>query len=291
MQNDKTKKYVSFLQIYKDLGGSFTKTTNIAKNSNIVEIEGRIIAAFPPALFSEYTNEFKRSTKNMHMYSSYEYDRDINNNKLYAKHYDGADIVAKNKDIFKLVDVVMEYNDSTKNERYQFVVPFVVIDPKNIHLDFYNQSGTGKFANLTDNRYGQVEEKYSQSNNNYCIDSDGNKVMNKETIRKAEYVSPIEPYIKNGGDSKDLIHKDLIKIICGIEGAFDKDVANFRIVSMRLYNSDYAVAKHIKDRKYKLNTKKWKGIRKSIDNYLEGYTLEDKINDLIKKKELIVNYE
>ena len=168
----------------------------------------------------------------------------------------------------------MEYNDSAKNERYQFVVPFVMIDLKNIHLDFYNKSGTGKFANLTDNRYGQVEERYSQSDNNYRVDSDGNKILDKDVQKSCEYISPIEPYIKNGGDSKDLIHEDLIKIICCINKIPNKNDANFRIVSMRLYNSDYVVAKYIKDRKYKLNIKKWKDIRKNIGNYLEGnYTL------------------
>lgn len=293
--NNITGKYAKFLQIYKDLGGAFKRTTKIAEKSNIVEIEGRIIAAFPPALFSDYkhNSQFIKSTKNMHKYSNYTYDRDENNNKLESKHYDGSSIVAQNKDVFKLVDVVVEYYDDNIDERYQFVVPFVMIDPKNIHLDFYKDSGIGKFANLTDNRYGQVEECYSHFNSNYHNDSDGNKILDKDATRWCEYISPIEPYIRNGGDSKEQVHEDLIKIICGVNDiSMNQEIANFRIISMRLYNSNYAVAKHIKDRKYKLNINKWINIRNKIDNYLDGNnSLAEKINKLKEEKQPIVKYE
>lgn len=126
------------------------------------------------------------------------------------------------------------------------------------------------------------------------MDSKNKKVLDKDATRVADYVSPIEPYIRNGGESKNTIHANLLKIICGIKDDNNgENVEDFRIVSMRIYKDDYAVAKYIESEdEYVLNVNEWKNIRNGIEDLKaedgSDLTLEQKKTKL--KSGVIVDY-
>ena len=107
---------------------------------------------------------------------------------------------------------------SVANKRYQYVVPFIVIDVKWLHND-----GNNHFAYLTDNTYGHVyedqEHKYSHMNpiEPYIKLSKGNEEYFNQKVEEGNYSSQMNTAIMNH--------------ILGNTG--DK------IVSMRLFDKQY----------------------------------------------------
>ena len=91
--------------------------------------------------------------------------------------------------MYKYVDCVFE-NVGTKN---QFVVPFIVVDPKNLHHE--EKDGSSKKARFTDNRYGQVNEKITSHSINAERKVDGTLYSHRDDIRIPDYINPLEPYI------------------------------------------------------------------------------------------------
>ena len=160
-----------------------------------------------------------------------------------------------------------------ENER-QFVVPFVCVDAKKIHLllplnKSMNDKKIGMFSNLTDNRYGQVMEKilddnpisynYYKYKANYFntevwfneqekdvaitdpvafTDLDYPVIYyDKDCEREAIYISAIEPYIKRDQNVQNL-NEIITSVICGKGISTQKP--NCRIVSMRVYDEKCA---------------------------------------------------
>ena len=154
-------------------------------------IDDRILAAFPAALAGEGDYQYEKFLDDMHRVSSYKKPIKWENNKYaytnrMSQKDDGSYEGTGNgkyiggDDIFKLVDCVFEDSGGR-----QFVVPFIVIDSKLLHLlpNMYdaqpNQflpdetSKMGMMSHLTDNRYGQVIEIATDSElNKYTGEND-----------------------------------------------------------------------------------------------------------------------
>ena len=181
--NGKTKfTYEKSSEHFNDFINSFPTPTVEGSAGRIKNINGmyiideRILAAFPAALAGEGDYQYESFLNDMHRVSSYKKPIKWENNKYaYSERMsqkdDGSYESTGNgkyiggDDIFKLVDCVFE-----DSEGRQFVVPFIVIDAKLLHLlpNMYdaqpNQflsdgtSKVGMMSHLTDNRYGQVIE-------------------------------------------------------------------------------------------------------------------------------------
>ncbi len=248
---------------------------NLGNGNKLVTIKNRIIAAFPPALFSEDKDIFNEVKKDMHKVENYalpdETEKDGGNFNRSSE-ISGKDDV----DTYKLVDVVIEDSNSQ-----QFVVPFIVIDSKSVHLlpSYKQDEKIGMFSNLTDNRYGQVLEKVTDTNpttynyykyavNDGLVTGDrwfndeekriadaviswgGNEYTNlnktrtyynKDVIRKVHRMSPIEPYIKvirdaNGEIIDQKLNEKITSVICG--KGVSTVAPNCRIISMRIYDGE-----------------------------------------------------
>ena len=156
-------------------------------------IDDRILAAFPAALAGEGDYQYESFLNDMHRVSSYKRPIEWENNKyaytnkISQKDYGSYEGTGNGKyiggnDIYKLVDCVFEDSGGR-----QFVVPFIVIDAKLLHLlpNMYDAnkdqflpdetSKMGMMSHLTDNRYGQVVEEVVDSElNNYIGENDIN---------------------------------------------------------------------------------------------------------------------
>ena len=258
-----------WIDLYK--GSKNTTAISLGNNNYLVSINNRILAAFPAALFSEdfsnTKNEFHKSTENMNMVTNYNEPNDTGKDE---GKYKGASIVGKDKDMYRLVDVVIE----DENEQ-QFVVPFICIDAKSVHLlpnyDLANKKGM--FSIFTDNRYGQVMEQITDSNpvtynyykyrinlwnqeiwfpedmalvaeqdiingiNTYTNLGKMIKYYDKDNARIVNHISLIEPYINIGGSNTGL-NNIITSVICGKGVSTQKP--NCRIVSMRVYDEKCA---------------------------------------------------
>ena len=263
------KKYI---EQYKNNGGEVKEDDRLSlgNGGTLTTINNRILAAFPSALFSEdfknKNSNFYKSTGNMNRVINYDLPNE--NDSKNGGNYKGSKIAAQVEDMYKLIDVVIEDTD-----KQQFVVPFIVIDPKDIHLlpNYSSQEKKGMFSNLTDNRYGQVMEQIIDTNpktynyfrfldvitNNkvwfdeelsadalskpehYVYQNQSITYYDKDAKRKATYVSPIEPYIKVSSNTTNL-DNIITNVICG--KGISSQSPNCRIVSMRVYNEKCANA-------------------------------------------------
>ena len=122
-----------------------------------------------------------------------------------------SNIILGGGDMYKLVDCVFENSDNQ-----QFVVPFVCIDPKNIHMlpnkgdvpyyldendksnekikdsigeNYKNISRGGMMSTLTDNRYGQVIEYVPTPSEIYKYRVLTNKETKKDEIIREEDIT------------------------------------------------------------------------------------------------------
>ena len=197
--------------------------------------------------------------------------------------YDNS-VYLTNNDMFKLVDCVFE--NSNKN---QFVVPFVILDPKAIHLlpNFYGIKDTittdfkfskgGMYSNFTDNRYGQVIEKINDDvKDEFYIYHEVYDVKNKKwsIISNEEYKELNREIYIDDGHSIIYFNKDLNREIvsaCPIEPLVEHNMTtldicevlfkersnDYRLICMRLYNDSCKLANGYwemgEDGKYRIN--------------------------------------
>ena len=256
-------------------GGTVKKGTEVAGKFALLTINNRILAAFPSALFYESfdkTSDFYLAQEKLNLYTTYGEPKDGNNTDggaykdFYGSFRDETlpGIIPQKCDMYRLVDVVIEDENNQ-----QFVIPFISIDAKNIHLLPNYGSKKGMFATLTDNRYGQVMEEIYDENpitynyykyhintlnmdiwfpqdmalvaekdilNGHSTYTNLGKMItyyDREIQRKKSYISPIEPYIYNPSGNES--YTDIVtKIVCGKKE--DDLMPNYRIVSMRVYD-------------------------------------------------------
>ncbi len=255
--------------------------SRIENIGGIYTIDGRILAAFPPALIGENKNDsqYESFTTDMHKVSSYKlpivWQR---NSKGIESQYDGNAYSGtgngkyiQGEDIYKLVDCVFEIAGGR-----QVVVPFIIIDAKQMHLlpnysnglSHYLPNGVtkgGMMSNFTDNRYGQVIEYMASANPKQYIYYEVKNLTtnNKELIPGYvyEYLNE-EKYEKNfDGNDHPLVYFDKedirkVETIAPIELMtsvdmntnemsriiFGNNSNDYRLVSMRIYNSESKIA-------------------------------------------------
>lgn len=270
------KKNQYYKNFEKSEGRVFIKNVD-----GIYTIYGRILAAFPPALKGEEeeSNEFKKSTSNMNRVKNYKLPNKWENNvkgvnsQKDGGDYDGkANITLGPNEMYKLVDCVFENKD-----KQQFVVPFIIMDAKKVHLtpnvnDMKEISDTnpinyflsdnitkaGKMSNLTDNRYGQVTEymvkddpvRYEYNIITNRTNPNDEKLITREAhdnngYDSVTYVSRGKPITYFSRDeARDVVNISPIEPLA--DGGSSKDLMevmfgdkskNYRLISMRIYKS------------------------------------------------------
>ena len=143
----------------------------------------------------------------MHKYDNYHNPESDHEGAFKAWKNDGVDKIDDGTiegkfDEYRYVDVVFE-NDG--NKKHQYVVPFMIVDNKDLH--YLPTSSNGFNAAFTDNRYGQVYQSKDQNPSR----------KNKKSLSR---LSPIEPYIriKGGVENPDVRDSILLnktdKIVC-----------------------------------------------------------------------------
>ena len=219
----------------------------VGTNDNLLTLDGRIIAAFPVALLNEEndSNEYTAEKMNYHKYYGGVDKKYGNGEKGLKKGLDaGPD------KIYKYVDCVYEIVEDEEHVAHQFVVPYMVINPKWLHhydkpnstngIDYIN--GISNYGHLyacfTDNRYGQVYQKrYHTSDDAKKIYDNGQLIgcyVHRDDEYTNDYISPIEPFTKNGRASNNQIN-ELIGSLFG----FYRSKAKTRLVSMRIYDKTF----------------------------------------------------
>ena len=199
------------------------KETLATQSDVVIEaltLDGRIISAFPWHLLLKSDESLLHELyfNQMHKYNNYNHATKSDYEFLnYGNTRILHDTASYNRD-YNFVDVVMESKDG-----YQYVIPFIAVDTKNLH-----HNGTNHFAMLTDNTYGHVFE-----------------TPNSNGTLTYKYINPIEPYIKvtksnsyYNGKVADLnltedINDKVTEYVFGSADIQDK------IVSIRLYDKKF----------------------------------------------------
>ncbi len=262
---------------------------NLGTSDKLLTLDGRIIAAFPVALLNEENdnNEYTAENMNYHKYyggSEGKYGNGERELRL------GLDANADK--MYKYVDCVYEIVEDDEHVAHQFVVPYMVINPKWLHhydlpnsIDGINYiSGIPNYAHLyacfTDNRYGQVyQKKYHTSEDAKKIYNNGEVVgyyVHRDDRYNNDYISPIEPFTKTGRAS-DAENKELIGTLFG----FYSDIASVRLVSMRIYDKTFCDYNSV-DGNYNINNLRWWTMQK---NGFESMESNIRSNPLYNRKE------
>ena len=198
---------------------------DISGGDRLTTLDGRIVAAFPMALLSEENSEnFDETAMIMHKEKSYLENGDYKGNGQISLG------IGKDK-MYKYVDCVFE----DVGTKHQFVVPFIVVDPKNLHHE--ESDGSSKKARFTDNRYGQVNEITTSHSANAERKVDGTPYSHRDDIRTPDYINPLEPYIYSitGSLSKGGEIKDMLNTRFGTAPG-----STVRLISMRIYDKYFA---------------------------------------------------
>ena len=137
--------YSSIEDAVNNSDGVVAYDKKIGKGS-FLTIDGRIIAAFPLAVLvgDDNREKFTNIGNRMHKFSNYYHPETVKEGAFKAWGSDGGDST------YRYVDVVFE---KAGNKKHQYVVPFIIIDAKDLH---YRPNIEGFFATFVDNRYGQV---------------------------------------------------------------------------------------------------------------------------------------
>ena len=205
---------------------------DISGGDRLTTLDGRIVAAFPMALLSEENSEnFDETAMIMHKEKSYLENGDYKGNGHISLG------IGKDK-MYKYVDCVFEDVDT----KHQFVVPFIVVDPKNLHHE--EKAGSSKKAKFTDNRYGQVNEKITSHSVKAERRVDGTPYSHRDDIRTPDYINPLEPYIysitgslSKGGEITNMLNTRF-RTALG---------SKVRLISMRIYDKWFADYKYNKE--------------------------------------------
>ena len=251
-KNNKREEYVD--KNYDSLKNIYNKKDF---KCDVVTIDGRIITAAPLNLLIKTIGTDESGEDELIKDLYYNQMHEINNYPNGNFTNKDIDKKASSNKQYKYMDLVVESKDG-----YQYVIPFMVVDVKWLHVS------KNHYSHLTDNAYGHVFENAEH---------------------KYSHMNPLEPYIKVEYKNERYNEEKLLN--SSISTEINNALQNYiigkdKIISMRLYDKKHDDTN---------NTTKswWKKLRdgmeeKTTKEYKENYIID---TEKCKHNGIIVKYK